>query len=278
MQHLAVGQTRGWNVIEPPQQSLLRAQGIRFSGFECDLDGREPVWALPSGVTIVLGLDGRVRVGKAGLADTTYDAYGTCLAPLSLNALSVEPDPRMRGLVVSLAPWVAGAVLESGRLGDADGVTDTFTIGGRGADAMVARLRRAADWDERFAALANLLRADCRPTWPPEVILAWRRLAHTGGTMPITQLATELGASIRSLQQRFRSHVGVPPKAVARVFRARRACRLLLGGRTTEDAALACGYFDLAHLTRDFKALLGATPRRYVAEHRGARGAFALTI
>jgi transcriptional regulator GlxA family with amidase domain len=74
-------------------------------------------------------------------------------------------------------------------------------------------------------------------------------------------LASELGWSSRRLIDRFRDHVGLPPKAAARVIRFNRAVTALSSGMPQiAQVAAACGYADQAHLARDVRALGGVTP------------------
>jgi hypothetical protein len=66
--------------------------------------------------------------------------------------------------------------------------------------------------------------------------------------------------------------LGLTPKAAARVIRFDRARHLLAGqvaagGRPRlADLAVTCGYFDQAHLARDFRALAGVPPSQWLAE------------
>ena len=60
---------------------------------------------------------------------------------------------------------------------------------------------------------------------------------------------------------RFREELGLTPKAVARVLRFEQAVRLAersdFGwGRVARE----CGYYDQAHLIREFKSISGCTP------------------
>jgi AraC-like DNA-binding protein len=81
----------------------------------------------------------------------------------------------------------------------------------------------------------------------------------------------ETGWSRRHMTERFRSVLGVSPKAYARLCRFEHASSLLDGldgsgpSRTLADVAVAAGYYDQSHLTRDFVALAGITPGAYVA-------------
>ncbi len=104
------------------------------------------------------------------------------------------------------------------------------------------------------------------PNRPPEIYWAWQRLATAYGSVPIEQLADEVGFSRRHFGERFRDYIGVPPKAAARIFRFQRACRLIADKASSlAHVALACGYYDQAHLTREWHALAGCSPRAWIA-------------
>jgi AraC-like DNA-binding protein len=47
---------------------------------------------------------------------------------------------------------------------------------------------------------------------------------------------------------------------VARIFRFQRALQLLREGSGLAALAYECGYFDQAHLSRDFRQFAGVTP------------------
>ena len=106
------------------------------------------------------------------------------------------------------------------------------------------------------------------PRQPP---VAWRQLLRTGGTARISDLAAETGWSGRHLTGRFRTEIGLTPKAAARVIRFDRARHLLISKAADSeyrlaDLAAACGYFDQAHLAREFRALAGCPPSQWITE------------
>ena len=70
----------------------------------------------------------------------------------------------------------------------------------------------------------------------------------------------------RSLQRLFEQYVGIGPKWVINRFRMHEAVERLKLSEPVDWAAFALelGYFDQAHFNRDFKALVGSTPKRYV--------------
>jgi AraC-like DNA-binding protein len=162
---------------------------------------------------------------------------------------------------------------------------------------------RFAILDEILLRLAGAgVGADAGPTGTrldvaPEVGWAWGQLLHSGGTVRVSALAAETGWSGRHLTSRFRAEIGLTPKAAARVIRFSRARHLLvrqltagsaglaglagpassagpsgpsgpgLGGQyRLADLAVTCGYFDQAHLAREFRALAGCPPSQWLAE------------
>ncbi|MEV4507130.1 helix-turn-helix domain-containing protein [Streptomyces klenkii] len=112
--------------------------------------------------------------------------------------------------------------------------------------------------------VGQLLLNRCRqgPSLASEVTYAWCRLEQCEGHVPIAALAREAGCSQRHLERLFHQQMGVTPKRAARLFRARRAVRALIAGRSPAEVSYLCGYYDQAHLSGDCKALTGLTPRQ----------------
>jgi AraC-like DNA-binding protein len=68
------------------------------------------------------------------------------------------------------------------------------------------------------------------------------------------------------LTERFNAELGVTPKTAARILRFEKACRTVMDDRPTlADTALICGYQDQAHMTREWRALAGCTPKAWIA-------------
>ena len=123
--------------------------------------------------------------------------------------------------------------------------------------------------------LAGRVRAAQAPGGPvprPEVSYAWDRLRRSRGAVSVSDLAAETGWSARHLGAQFRAETGLSPKAGARVIRFDLARRRLLrrqgaGGRVMlAELAAECGYYDQAHLARDFRDLAGCPPSVLFAE------------
>ena len=85
-------------------------------------------------------------------------------------------------------------------------------------------------------------------------------------------VAAEAGISRRQLERRFSNLVGLTPKHFQRMRRFQRVFQALEGGASGwADAAIACGYYDQAHLIRDFKEFSGETPAALLASDELAR-------
>jgi AraC-like DNA-binding protein len=104
---------------------------------------------------------------------------------------------------------------------------------------------------------------------------AVKLLRRARGGVGIGQVAAALGVGQRRLERAFDRSVGLSPKALARVLRFRRALGDLGRPHDARSAplwaslALGAGYADQSHFIREFKALAGLTPSRYLAERRG---------
>lgn len=145
-------------------------------------------------------------------------------------------------------------------LDDAIGVT---------ARRLQAELHDAQTWEARFAILdreiASRVSASRRPGRQPA--WAWEQLTRTAGQVKIASLVNELGWSERHFAREFGHHLGLTPKAFARVLRFTRVVERLTEPSDARlvDIALDCGYYDQAHFTHDFRALAGVTPTELMA-------------
>lgn len=254
-------------VLGRPHRALaglvLRYQGYReFSAVP--LRRRQP----PGGsCTLILSLGPPIRLhGPAGPT-----APASFLAGMHDAAVITEFTGPQHGLQVDLTPLGTYTLLGRPMPELTNLVPGLDELGAPVLAGLPERLADEPDWPRRFARLdAALLAAlgAARRHPDPEVAWAWRELERTAGGVGVGGLAEGTGWSRRHLLTRFRTQVGLAPKAAARVLRFQRAAGLLVAGtRTTiADVAAACGYADHAHLDREFRALAGCTPTTFLAE------------
>jgi len=96
------------------------------------------------------------------------------------------------------------------------------------------------------------------------------RSLPSGGTVPVRDVARNVGWSERHLSARFTREIGLRPKTAARVIRFQRARRVLqrnvgAGRPNIAGVAAECGYFDHAHLIRDWQQFTGLAPTDWIA-------------
>jgi AraC-like DNA-binding protein len=136
----------------------------------------------------------------------------------------------------------------------------------RNARLLTDRLEDAGSWEARFALLDAVFAERLAQARQPsdDVAWAWRSLERTHGKAPIGWICDRLGRSRRHLASRFREQIGLTPKTVARIFRFERAVALLQRGDVSlAELAFECGYYDQAHLNRDFRDFAGRSPAAY---------------
>ncbi|NUT53083.1 MAG: AraC family transcriptional regulator [Saccharothrix sp.] len=156
---------------------------------------------------------------------------------------------RARRTVVRLTPGRAQAVLRVPVDELVGRVVPFSEVCGRPVDDVTtlrsALLNRVASTDPGTSDLAH----------------AAARLLRSRG---VAETARTLGIGERQLRTVFTKAVGLSPKRFARVERVR---QVVARGARGEWARLAAelGYYDQAHLTREFRAVMGVPPGAYVA-------------
>lgn len=168
-------------------------------------------------------------------------------------------------LEARLSPSGAGRLL--GSMWDMAGrIVPIEALWGRAALLFVERLIAARSWRERFDLLDVMLTEQMadRPETEPEILHAWARLEAAAGNVAIADLAAETGWSRARLADRFRSATGLSPKGAGSVIRFNRAASLATSSNCSlASVAAECGYYDQAHLDRDFRLFAGCTPTQW---------------
>lgn len=138
---------------------------------------------------------------------------------------------------------------------------------GADADPLVERVLRCAADAERAEVIDGFL-LDRLPEPDPryEEVLTIVEAIRTDSTLTsVAAVARRCATSERTLQRLFRRYVGVGPKWVLRRARLHDAVTRIDNGQVRDLASLAqeLGWFDQAHFTREFTALIGQSPAAY---------------
>lgn len=140
-------------------------------------------------------------------------------------------------------------------------------VGGVPVEELGEQLCRAGSMAERWERLGAAL---ARSTWPPLDTFdrAFRHLTAQGGALGVAALSEALHLSERTLERAFQERLGLPPRTFRRIQRLQQVLSGLRSGQagSLADLAAASGYADHAHLTREFRALMGRAPSAFRAE------------
>jgi AraC-like DNA-binding protein len=95
-----------------------------------------------------------------------------------------------------------------------------------------------------------------------QIIHAVNLIYLANGQLSLTQTAAEVCLCPRHFERKFKSAIGISPKTFARVIRFKHALHCLEGDPHKDllTIAVECGYYDHAHLIKDFKTFSGNTP------------------
>ncbi len=128
--------------------------------------------------------------------------------------------------------------------------------------------RRARELDERVAETDDPVRiltdalASTKTGQDSPFERALNSVLAAAGAVDLDRIANAANLSPRQFRRRCYAEVGLSPKYLCRVLRFRLALSMTDAARREGWAAVAagCGYYDQAHLLRDFHELAGATP------------------
>jgi AraC-like DNA-binding protein len=221
-------------------------------------------------LTVIVTLDEPLHVTRQPDPAQAPGTYGALIGGLHTSPAVIEHDGAQSGVQLALSPLGTRALfgVPAGELAALD--LPASDLIGRLADELQGRLHGASSWTERFrlldVGLGRLLDPSRRP--PAEVCHAWHLLRATHGTAKVADVARAVGWSERHLGARFRTEIGLTPKAAARVIRFDRARRMIprCSGATV---AATCGYADQSHLVRDFVEFTGLAPSAWLAAEVG---------
>jgi AraC-like DNA-binding protein len=208
---------------------------------------------------------GQLRHSLAGHAvvlhpDEAHDGHAGTADGFRYRMLYVQPAALQEALGGSALPFVAAGTSTDPRLGVA-------------VRALLADLREAPEAFERQDALLDLalaLRgaAGASPDAPRGDWRAARRARELLDDDParaitLDELASACDRDRWSLSRDFRRFFGTSPHRYLTLRRLDQVRRGLRAGGTLADCALAAGFADQSHMTRQFTKAFGVTPAQW---------------
>jgi AraC-like DNA-binding protein len=187
----------------------------------------------------------------------------------SRRAMSIRPTGTVDLVGIRFRPEALTGWLRVRGAELADGAFELEEVPTPFEPTLHEQLAEARSTRERLALLgARLVKSAGDPV--DRLLSAAVDLILGDGHARLQRIARAVGMSRRQLGRLFRERVGITPKSLGRLGRFQRALRALDGSRHQSLAGVAAraGYFDQAHLCRDFRSFGGTTPAGYRREVR----------
>ena len=258
-----------WEMVQAAPDPRLRGHVLSYCSYWEQTSSFVRRRELPGvRVVLIINLGEPIRVLAPGHPAGWSDQPEGFLAGLHDTFALTETGGSQAGVQVDLTPIGAFLLLGLPMHEVSYRVVTLEELFGRGGTLLREAIAEAPGWAERFALVDDFLLTllDRARSPVPSVTRALGRLKESGGTVPVGVIAAELGCSPRHLITRFKEHVGVTPKLLARILRFERVVALV-DARTEmgwAEIAQACGYYDQAHMIRDFNQFTGGPPSEFV--------------
>ena len=209
---------------------------------------------------VLPGEAGTRAVLPDGCIDLIFDATTAKLEVVGTMTRAVFLEGRGPAQFVGVRFKPGGAVPFLHERADrmTDRVEDSALLLGREAREVQDVLTAQSDLQEQVRTLERFLLSQRPDPVDRRVALLAAKLSRDPA-LKIEVLARDLALSRQYLRRLFLEHTGVAPKLFARIARVRRAVEAMARASLAE-AALAAGYADQAHLSNEFKELVGITP------------------
>jgi len=199
-------------------------------------------------------------------SDTLCPIPSVMLTPFVLQPQRSVMQGSLRVLMAEFYPWGARQLLGWSAGMTPDALNDALSASAWGRE--VVALVQQGEWGSAREALeAHLLHLAGLQGEPGAGMQAAQQIYQSFGTMRVAELAEELNLSLRTLERQFAQQVGVSAKTLARVVRFDEASTRIRLNPAVPMAELtfALGFFDQAHLIKEFRALSSMTPGAFAA-------------
>lgn len=261
------GEGDRWELVHRAPDPRLRGYVVSYCLYDEQTASFRSRRELPSQrVTLIVNLGEPIRVHAPSHDGSFSDQPTGFLAGLWDTYAVTETRGSQRGVEVELTALGTHLLLRVAMHELTNRVVRLDELLGPAGPRLREALGAETGHAARFALLDRffLERLDDARSPVASVTRALARLHESAGNVRMRALADEIGCSPRHLNARFNEQVGVSPKLLARILRFQRAVGLADGGLEWAAIAHECGYYDQAHLTRDFRQFAGCPPGELV--------------
>lgn len=96
------------------------------------------------------------------------------------------------------------------------------------------------------------------------IVYAINLIRTTNGQLPLADVASKCCLSLRHFERKFKTSIGVSPKTFSKIVKFQYTISYLKNNNNSLYlTAIDCGYYDQAHLMKDFRAFSGDSPSNF---------------
>ena len=250
-------------------------EGYRLAGFDPGTHVGMPAPFLT--VIITIG-DAPLELSVMTHPDQSPGCWTTLASGITTRPCMIAHDGNQHGIQLALTPLGARVLLGLPTAELGSWVVSLDEVLGSDARELRDRVDAPISWDARFDVLDAVFSRRVAALRPhrdpidPSLTQAWRMLVGSGGRAKVAEVAAEVGWSRRHLISRYRSEFGVSPKDSARIARFTASHNRLRAPQmpSLAQVAVECGYYDQAHMARDWREFAGMSPSRWRAHEKFA--------
>jgi AraC-like DNA-binding protein len=241
-----------------------RYVGYRLVGFDPGLHR-----GLPSRhMTLIVSIGPEIDVVAQTDPRQAPNRYRCVVGGLQASPALIAHGGNQEGIAIELTPVGCRALFGAPARALWNTAFELDDVAGAAGAELWERLQSVEAWEDRFRicdeVLGQLVGDD---SLEPALRRSWQLLVASAGTTRVAELSRTVGWTRQHFARRFADEFGLAPKLAARVVRFERARRMLDAPfLSIAQVAASCGYYDQAHLTRDFVQLGGCPPGRLLAQ------------
>ncbi len=143
-------------------------------------------------------------------------------------------------------------------------LVDISDIWGKSARTLSNKVDRESKEEWKVEQIENFLFQRFMRNKHTVIDKALNEIIDSNGFVSIDALSKNAWLSMAQFRKRFNEEVGMSPIRYSKIVRVNHAVqKLKCMDRSMTDIAYAMGYFDQSHFIKDFKAIVGISPKRY---------------
>jgi len=130
-------------------------------------------------------------------------------------------------------------------------------------------LQGAKSTEARLKHLDSFFLQNLSPIKDPGILASVQQIVQQKGNIRVPVLAASIHRTQRTLERQYAQQVGLSPKQLSRIVRVQQVIKAKLHApeKALAELAFHLGYFDPAHLSREFRKTTGFAPQTFFELH-----------